>query len=183
MTTTTFVNATTLTDADWFNDLDRLHYDIFSDPADIAAVKTALHAAPGAIGGTTPAAGAFTTLSATGGILQKGATAGLGYGTGAGGTVAQGTNRTTAVTLDKPCGAITMFSAAGSSTPAQFSVNNARVEATDVVVLSYKSSSNVYAFYVSSVGSGVFNISFWAESGVATDQPVINFAVIKAATS
>jgi hypothetical protein len=38
----------------------------------------------------------------------------LGYTTGSGGTVTQGTSRTANVTLDKPSGAITLFSAAGS---------------------------------------------------------------------
>jgi len=38
MADTTFVNAVTLSDADWFNDLNRLHYTIFGDPADLAAV-------------------------------------------------------------------------------------------------------------------------------------------------
>jgi hypothetical protein len=66
MATTTFVNGVTLSDEDWFNDLDRLHYDIFGDPADLAAVKDTLHSAPGAIGDVTPASGAFTTLTASG---------------------------------------------------------------------------------------------------------------------
>ena len=61
MADTVFVNTVTLSDEDWFNDLNRLHYTIFSDPANLAAVKATLHAAPGAIGGTTPAAGSFTT--------------------------------------------------------------------------------------------------------------------------
>ena len=60
---TVFVNGVTLSDEDWFNDLNRLHYTIFSDPANLAAVKATLHAAPGAIGGTTPAAGSFTTVT------------------------------------------------------------------------------------------------------------------------
>ena len=42
MASTTFTNNVTLTDADWFNDLNRLHYAILGDPADAAAVKTAL---------------------------------------------------------------------------------------------------------------------------------------------
>lgn len=42
MSSTVFVNGVTLSDEDWFNDLNRLHYTIFSDPADIAAVRTAL---------------------------------------------------------------------------------------------------------------------------------------------
>lgn len=33
MSDTTFTNAVTLTDADWFNDVNRLHYTIFGDPA------------------------------------------------------------------------------------------------------------------------------------------------------
>lgn len=37
MSSTTFTNGVTLTDEDWFNDLNRLHYTIFSDPADLAA--------------------------------------------------------------------------------------------------------------------------------------------------
>lgn len=32
MSDTTFVNGVTLTDADWFNDVNRLHYTIFGDP-------------------------------------------------------------------------------------------------------------------------------------------------------
>ncbi len=39
---TTFTNGVTLTDADWFNDLNRLNYTIFGDPANAAAVRTAL---------------------------------------------------------------------------------------------------------------------------------------------
>lgn len=66
MSSTVFVNGVTLSDDDWFNDLNRLHYTILSDPADLPAVKTTLHGAPGAIGGVTPAAGSFTTLAATG---------------------------------------------------------------------------------------------------------------------
>ena len=114
-----------------------------------------------------------------GNVTVTNATGGLGYGTGAGGTVTQATSRTTPVTINKPTGAITMFSAAGSATPAQFTVQNSLVAATDVVVLSYKSSSNVYQFVVSNVAAGSFNISFWTQSGVASDTPVINFAIIK----
>lgn len=42
MADTTFVNGTTLSDADWFNDVNRLHYTIFGDPANLAAVKSLL---------------------------------------------------------------------------------------------------------------------------------------------
>lgn len=42
MADTTFINGVTLTDADWFNDVNRLHYTIFGDPADDAAARTNL---------------------------------------------------------------------------------------------------------------------------------------------
>lgn len=42
MANTTFINGVTLTDADWFNDVNRLHYTIFGDPADAAAARTNL---------------------------------------------------------------------------------------------------------------------------------------------
>lgn len=42
MTTTSFTNGTTVTDDDWFNDVNRLHYTIFNDPADAAAARTAI---------------------------------------------------------------------------------------------------------------------------------------------
>lgn len=42
MTTTTFVNGVTLTDEDWFNDVDRIVYDILGDPATAIATLNAL---------------------------------------------------------------------------------------------------------------------------------------------
>ena len=65
MTDTVFVNTVTLTDEDWFNDVNRLHYTILSDPASLSAVKATILAAPGVIGGTTPAAANFTDVSAS----------------------------------------------------------------------------------------------------------------------
>ena len=42
MADTTFTNGVTLTDADWFNDVNRLHYTILADPSDAAGVNNAL---------------------------------------------------------------------------------------------------------------------------------------------
>lgn len=47
MADTSFTNGVTLTDADWFNDVNRLHYTILGDPADAAAVRTSLALVPG----------------------------------------------------------------------------------------------------------------------------------------
>lgn len=68
---TVYVDGTTLLTADSMNDLNRLHYTILSDPANIAAMRTTLHAAPGPIGSTTPDTGAFTTISASGAITPS----------------------------------------------------------------------------------------------------------------
>lgn len=112
------------------------------------------------------------------GLVSTG-TAGVGYATGAGGTVTQATNRTTGVTINKTTGAITLVSAAGSTTPATFTVTNSTVAATDVVVLSQKSGTDLYDLSVTAVAAGSFNITFNTKSGTTTEQPVINFAVIK----
>ena len=123
-------------------------------------------------------------LSNTGGFFSSNGTLGIGYITGAGGTVTQITSRTTGVTLNKITGNITMFSAAGSATPASFSVGNSSVAATDVIILNVQSGAvNTYNFLVSAVAAGSFFITFWTTGGVAVDAPVINFAVIKGVTA
>jgi len=129
----------------------------------------------------TPVIGAATgtSLTATGVIASTG-TAGVGYATGAGGTVTQATSRTTGVTLNKTAGAITLFSAAGSATAATFTVTNSTVAATDLVILNQKSGTDLYDLMVTAVAAGSFNISFRTTGGTTTETPVFNFAVIKA---
>ena len=108
-------------------------------------------------------------------------TIGAGYTTGAGAAKTQLTSRTTAVTCDSLCGAITLFAAAGSATAASFTVNNTFVDATDTIVLSVKSSTtNLYQVMVTAVAADSFQITFFTTGGTTSDSPVINFAVIKA---
>jgi hypothetical protein len=121
-------------------------------------------------------------IDSSGNVLVTNA-AGLGYGTGAGGTVTQLTSRTTGVTLSKPTGSITMFSAAGSTTAATFTVTNTLVAATDTIILNQKSGTNKYVFLVTAVAAGSFSITFYTTGGTATDAPVINFAIIKGVTA
>ena len=129
----------------------------------------------------TPDIGAATgtSLTATGTIVSTG-TAGVGYGTGAGGAVTQGSSRTTGVTINKTSGAITLFSAAGSATAATFTVTNSTVAATDVIILNQKSGTDLYDLKVTAVSTGSFNITFNTTGGTTTEQPVFNFAVVKA---
>jgi hypothetical protein len=129
----------------------------------------------------TPVIGAATgtSLAATGAITSSG-TAGVGYATGAGGTVTQATSRTTGVTLNKTTGAITLFSAAGTTTAATFTVTNSTVAATDVIILNQKSGTDLYDLMVTAVAAGSFNLTFRTTGGTTTETPVFNFAVIKA---
>lgn len=108
---------------------------------------------------------------------------GIGVGYGSGSAVTQASSRTTGVTINAYSGAITLVSAAGSTTPASFTVTNSTVEATDTVVLSQKSGTDIYDLSVSAVAAGSFRITFNTKSGTTTEQPVINFAVIKASAS
>lgn len=108
---------------------------------------------------------------------------GIGYATGVGGAVTQITSRTTGVTLNKPCGAITLVSAAGSATWQSFTVTNSCVAATDTIVVNQKSGTDLYMIHVTAVAAGSFRISFATTGGTTTEQPVFNFAIVKAVTS
>jgi hypothetical protein len=132
----------------------------------------------------TPVIGAATgtSLAVTGAITSSGTT-GIGYATGAGGTVVQGTSRTTGVTLNKTTGSITLFSAAGTTVAATFTVTNSTVATTDVIILNQRSGTDLYDLMVTAVAAGSFNITFRTTGGSTTETPVINFAVIKAVTA
>lgn len=105
---------------------------------------------------------------------------GVGYATGAGAAVTQATNRTTGVTINANCGAITLVSAAGSATPASFTVTNSKVAATDTIIVNQKSGTDLYEIHVTAVAAGSFRITSFTTGGTTTEQPVFNFSVVKA---
>lgn len=109
------------------------------------------------------------------------AAGGLGYaaGLGIGGAVTQLTSRTTGVTLNKLSGAITLFAAVGSATPASFVVTDSQVAVNDIIDISVQSATNSYLAYVSQVAVGSFTVTFESRVGTASDSPVLNFNVIK----
>ena len=132
------------------------------------------------IGTPTPTA----KLQVVGGIVSTDPSAGIGYATGAGGTVTQSGLRTNSVTINKICGSIAMVSAAGSVTWSSFTVNNTTVGATDTILLSFSGGSNNYLFTTGRITAGVsFVIYFISLSTTVVDQPVINFSIIKSVTS
>src|SRR5262245_17570805 len=115
----------------------------------------------------------------TGEVVSSGK---LGYASSlaAGGSVTQGTSRTTAVTLNKACGAITLFSAAGVATYTSFLVNNTLVAANDVIHFTQVGGTNKYIILATNIVAGVsFEITFATTGGTATDAHVFNYAIIR----
>lgn len=128
-----------------------------------------------------------TVIANAGNFVVSGAAGGLGYGTGAGGTVTQATSKTTAVTLNKPSGQITMNGAAlATGAWVTFTLNNSLVSATDAVVASIFSDS-VSSFLYSVIAlpkAGAIIFSIKQDSGASqSDLVKINFELFKGATS
>lgn len=121
-------------------------------------------------------------LTASGGLLAIGQS-GVGYSTGAGGTVTQGTSRTTGVTLNKVSGQITLFSAAGSATPFTFVVTNSSVAATDTVSIGVNKAATDHYRCFAEPGAGSFDVTCTDETGTTTETPTINYNVVKGSSS
>jgi hypothetical protein len=150
---------------------------ISSNVITFAATGTYQFAFTSSDGGTT-----ITVYDLNRPLLGSGQAA-VGYGTGAGGTATQGTSRTTGVSVNAYSGSITLVSAAGSTSWQSFTVTNNRVAATDTVIVNQKSGTDLYRIHVTAVAAGSFRITFATTAGTTTEQPVFNFAVIKAVTS
>jgi hypothetical protein len=114
----------------------------------------------------------------------------FGYTTGAGSTVTQATNRATGVTINAVCGTITTNNASlAAEASAVFTVTNNKVEIGDVVVISQRSGKVALntQVEVTAVAAGSFDITVINNNVAAgtaeTGAIILNFAVIKAATS
>lgn len=119
--------------------------------------------------------------------LGNSASGGVGYTTGAGGTVTQITSRTTGVTLNKVSGAITLFSqvnsAVSEATSQTFTVTNSAVAATDTIIVNQKSGTDKYLIFVTNVAAGSFAITCFTTGGTTNEAPVFTFNVLKGVTS
>jgi len=123
-------------------------------------------------------------ISTTGKVVSTGG--GLGYATGAGGTVTQLTSRSTSVTLNKLCGTITMFSAAQAADAiVTFTFTNSFIASTDFVLLQHISATNGGAWEFSVVaGAGSCTVTVRNTSGSSiTEATPIRFTIIKATTN
>ena len=110
----------------------------------------------------------------------------LGYTTAAQGTVTQATSKSTAVTLNKSAGVITMNNASlATSTNATFTLNNNLISANDTVILTIsggQATPGSYNVFANSLAAGSVSITLRNISGSSLSEAVvINFALIHCA--
>ena len=106
-----------------------------------------------------------------------------GYITGEGGTVAQSSSKSTAVTLNKKCGQITMNGAAlAAATTVTFTLTNSTIAATDLLVLNHVSGGTAGSYLLNAqAASGSASINVRNINGSSLSEAiVIGFAVVKA---
>lgn len=122
-------------------------------------------------------ANAFT---GSGGISVNG-TGSIGYGTGAGGSVTQATNKSTGVTLNKTTGKITTSNAAlAGGAYVFFTLTNSTIAANDQVLV--KTSNGNYDVYTVGASAGAISVALQNISGASLSNVVdIYFVVIKGA--
>lgn len=129
---------------------------------------------------TDPGSGA---ILANASIKSQGATAGIGYATGAGGTVTQATSKATGVTLNTVSGQITLNNAAlAAATIVSFVLTDSAVAATDVLILNHISGGTPGSYSLNAraaAGSATIDVRN-NTAGSLSEAIVIQFALIKA---
>jgi hypothetical protein len=122
-------------------------------------------------------------------IRSTSASGGVGYTTGAGGTVTQGagSGKATAVTLDKMTGLITMNNAnLNAATIVSFVLNIATLLATDLIVATHESGGTLGAYTVNARATGAGTAAIDVRNNTAgnlAEALVIRFAVIKSVSA
>lgn len=124
------------------------------------------------------------TVTASTSVLSTG-TGGIGYETGAGALVTQTTSKSTAVTINNPCGRIAMHAAAlAAGATVSFQVNCSVVAATDAIILTGYWGSvypGNYRIEVASKAAGFFEVRVTNITAVSLSEDLkIDFAIVKA---
>ena len=107
----------------------------------------------------------------------------IGYSKSAQGAVTQATSKSTAVTLNKSNGQITMNNAAlANGASISFTLNNTLISARDVIIVNVAggaATAGSYTSYVSTITSGSAVISLYnISSGSLSEAVVLNYAII-----
>ena len=113
-------------------------------------------------------------------------TTGLGFYTGAGGTITQATSKATAFTLSKMCGQITTAAdVLNAATIVSATWTNSLIAATDVVIINHKSGGTLGAYTINVAclaGTATLTIRN-NTAGNLSEALVLNFVVIKGVTA
>jgi hypothetical protein len=109
----------------------------------------------------------------------------IGYSAAAQGTVTQATDKSTAVTLNKSAGRITMNNAAlAGGAAVSFTLTNSTISTNDTIIVCVSSvttgsSAGAYTSYVSNMTAGSASITLRNLSATSYSEAiVINFAII-----
>jgi hypothetical protein len=110
----------------------------------------------------------------------------IGYTAAAQGAVTQLTSKSTAVTLNKSAGVITMNNASlATATNATFTLNNSLISANDTVILTIsggQATAGSYNVFANALSAGSVSITLRNISGGSLSEAiVINFALIHCA--
>ena len=110
----------------------------------------------------------------------------IGYSAAAQGTVTQLTSKSTAVTLNKSMGRITMNNASlATATNATFTLNNSTISANDTVILTIsggQATPGSYNAFANALDTGTVSITLRNISGGSLSEAVvINFCVLHGA--
>lgn len=131
---------------------------------------------------------ATNALTASGGVQSISASALIGYGTGAGGTVTQTTSKSTAVTLNRPNGTIiTTADALGAGATVRPNLINSTILSTSRIHLFLRTAGAVGAVYnvwVDGLADGVATIAIKNISGTSYSESIeIGFIVFGGSNS
>lgn len=122
-----------------------------------------------------------------GSIKSDSATAGIGYATGAGGTVTQATSKATGVTLNKVVGKITMHNAAlAAGAEVSFSLTNSTIVLGDAVYVHHSGLGTAGAYFAqcTAVSGGGCTITVTNLSGGSLSEAIeLTFFVLKGVTA
>lgn len=110
----------------------------------------------------------------------------IGYSAAAQGTVTQLTSKSTAVTVNKSMGRITMNNASlATATNATFTLNNSTISANDTVILTIsggQATAGSYNVFANALDTGTVSITLRNISGGSLSEAVVvNFCVIHGA--
>jgi hypothetical protein len=123
-----------------------------------------------------------SVATVAGGLASSSPTAGIGYGTGAGGAATQGTSKATTVVLDTITGTITMHTAAlNAATIVSFTLTNAAIALTDHVLVQHISAGTVGAYTCTAIGAAG-SATIYVRNNTAgnlSEAIVLKFTVLK----